>query len=126
SSQKSRTRILYFADIGIVEAGLSQRIATASRDDPLIMRNAARDVTQKIEVRLPAGMSVLNLPPDLKLSGAGVSYERSARIDGNKLLWKRQFILKPDRVQPQDYPMLKELIDKALLDARRGIVLVRQ
>jgi tetratricopeptide (TPR) repeat protein len=118
--------ILRFADIGILDDNLSARVAAARRGDPLLMRDAARDVTQEFEIVLPGGMHVLDLPRDLTLSGAGVSYARSMTIEGNTLFCTRRFVIKPQRVPPQRYPLFKELIDKALLDAQRGIVLMRQ
>jgi len=94
------------------------------RSTPLWVEQPGREES-RIRIEVPAGWSVDQpVAGRLDLAGALATFAWSCRREGNVLELSRTLVLGPGRVEPQDYPALREVLAAALTNARQPLVIL--
>jgi transglutaminase-like putative cysteine protease/tetratricopeptide (TPR) repeat protein len=94
-------------------AGLA---ALPSRGKPLVTLPYAGDSVYELELTLPRGVRISGLPEDLRVSCDQASYERSLRVEGNRLVCRSRLRVLSESVDPEEYGSFKRVLDAAMAD----------
>lgn len=83
------------------------------------------DQTDEVELALPAGVTVDELPPAAKLESRFGAHERSFEVRGSSLVFRRRLVLKSAAVPVADYAALRQFLADAAKADRAAVVLKR-
>jgi Domain of Unknown Function with PDB structure (DUF3857)/Transglutaminase-like superfamily len=110
------------------------RLDILSRDSvPLFTEKTRRtpvrlkpvDLTDEVELELPKGSSVDELPPPSALTSRFGTHERSFEVRDNTVIFRRRLVLKNCSVAVADYPALRQFLADAAKADRAAVVLRR-
>lgn len=93
---------------------LEMLVAAAERKNDLTI--GAMIVRQTYKLRFPEKVQIAALPPVMQLENALGSYRSEFQLTADAVLLTRELIIKKDVVTPPEYPVLRELIKKAVED----------
>ena len=81
---------------------------------------------ETVEVDLPLGFSVDEMPEPVALATPFGRYRADWRVEAGKLFFKRHLELDNAVVPPEDYASVKEFFDEMIADDQAPVVLMRR
>ncbi len=118
-TRQGDTVLLY----GASPVQLTRRFATRSTRAHDLVLGVPSMVDETRTIRLPAGASVLEVPPPVRLEGPFGRFEYSITQQGGGLLVRRVTVLTRDRVHPDEYGAFREFCQAVDDAVARRIVL---
>ena len=100
-------------------------VDTKPRQWPIELRGTSREI-DTFEIEIPQGYKVDDVPAPLKLDAGFASYSSQIEIEGNKLKYSREYIVKELNVPAERVAELREFEGRVGADEVAAVVLVKQ
>lgn len=99
------------------------RLAEKTRKYPVVLDTDA--LSETVEIQLPEGFKVDELPTTLRLASPFGKYEASWTASNGSLVFKRSIEMPAQTVRPEQYVELKRFMDAVSGSARTPVVLIK-
>jgi hypothetical protein len=77
----------------------------------------------EIDVTLPPGYTIDELPPAIRFADAGLSYNSASMLDGDTLRYRREYRVERFTIPVEELPKVNAAFAKILADERASAVL---
>jgi hypothetical protein len=108
----------------VIEAVDPLPFSNPKRVHPAVIN--ARGWRDSVNVKLPAGFEVDEIPSDLRTDSPFGTYEATVKVKDGTLTFTRTLSLKSTVVAPEDYKKLKDFSDRVSAGDQAPVVLVRK
>jgi len=98
-------------------------IASPTRKNPLVLGARTDERTYRLVV--PEGYRLLRTPTAIDVSTIAGSYTATYTTNGTELVVQRKLVLNKDVYAPDEYPAVRELLQKMLQDLRAPLVFTK-
>jgi hypothetical protein len=98
-------------------------IASPTRKNPLVLGARTDERTYRLVV--PEGYRLLRTPTAIDVSTIAGSYTATYITNGTELVVQRKLVLNKDVYVPDEYPAVRELLQKTLQDLRTPLVFTK-
>ena len=122
-AQLMQGRLLVFKP-AVVSRREGLALTAATRKHPVVLR--ANAYSETVQVKLPSGFAVDELPDPVKLETPFGSYVTSYEVKNNELVFKRQLSHKATTIAPADYESVRKFFESIRAAENAPVVLAKQ
>ena len=118
---------LLILNVPLQKIGMSEIVSTGERIHPLVIGQTMMR-KGKVTLRIPEGYRVRNKPKPVEITNNFGSYMEKYEFDKKEGVLRSENSFKLDRVriEPDEYPELKEFIDEIAKTQRRLVILIKE
>lgn len=121
--QLMQSRLLVFKP-AIVSRRESLFLAEAARKHPVVLKSTA--YTETVQVKLPDGFDVDEMPDPLKLDTSFGNYNASYEVKEGRLVFTRKLILRASTIPPEQYQSVRTFFDRIRAVEQSPVVLAKK
>lgn len=121
--QLMQGRLLVFKP-AIVSRREGLALTAPTRKHPVVLN--ANAYSETVQVKLPAGFTVDEVPDAVKIETAFGSYVTSYEVKNNELVFKRQLSQKATTIAPADYETVRKFFESIRAAENAPVVLAKQ
>jgi hypothetical protein len=99
-------------------------LTAPTRKHPVVLR--ANAYSETVQVKLPAGFTVDEVPDAVKIETSFGSYVTSYEVKNNELVFKRQLSQKATTIAPADYETVRKFFESIRAAENAPVVLAKQ
>ena len=121
--QLMQGRLLVFKP-AIVSRREDLALTAAKRKHPVVL--TANAYSETVQVKLPAGFTVDEVPDEVKIETSFGSYVTSYEVKNNELVFKRQLSQKATTIDPADYEKVRKFFESIRAAENAPVVLAKQ
>jgi Domain of Unknown Function with PDB structure (DUF3857)/Domain of Unknown Function with PDB structure (DUF3858)/Transglutaminase-like superfamily len=121
--QLMQGRLLVFKP-AVVSRRESLSLTAANRKHPVVLR--ANAYSETVNVELPSGFAVDEMPDAVKIDTPFGSYATSYEVKDNKLVFKRQLSQKATTIAPADYESVRKFFESIRAAENAPVVLAKK
>jgi len=122
-AQLMQDRLLVFKPV-VVSRREGLALTAATRKHPVVLH--ANAYSETVQVKLPAGFTVDEVPDPVKLETAFGTYVTSYEVKNNQLVFKRQLSQQATTIAPADYEKVRKFFESIRAAENAPVVLARQ
>ena len=122
-AQLMQDRLLVFKPV-VVSRREGLALTAPTRKHPVVLR--ANAYSETVQVKLPAGFTVDEVPDAVKLETPFGSYVTSYEVKNNQLVFKRQLSQQATTIAPADYEKVRKFFESIRAAENAPVVLARQ
>jgi len=122
-AQLMQDRLLVFKPV-VVSRHEDLALTAATRKQPVVL--PANAYSETVQVKLPAGFTVDEVPDAVKLETAFGSYVTSYEVKNNQLVFKRKLSQQATTIAPADYEKVRKFYESIRAAENAPVVLARQ
>jgi hypothetical protein len=122
-AQLMQDRLLVFKP-AVVSRREDLELTAPTRKHPVVL--PANAYSETVQVKLPAGFKVDELPDPVKLQTPFGSYVTSYEVKNNQLVFKRQLSLQATTIAPAEYEKVRKFFESIRAADNAPVVLARQ
>lgn len=122
-AQLMQDRLLVFKP-AVVSRREDLELTAPTRKHPVVL--TANAYSETVQVKLPAGFKVDELPDPVKLQTPFGSYVTSYEVKNNQLVFKRQLSLQATTIAPAEYEKVRKFFESIRAAENAPVVLARQ
>lgn len=122
-AQLMQNRLLVFKP-AVVSRREGLALTAATRKHPVVLH--ANAYSETVQVKLPAGFAVDEVPDPVKLETPFGSYVTSYEVKNNQLVFKRQLSQQATTIAPADYEKVRKFFESIRAAENAPVVLARQ
>ena len=122
-AQLMQGRLLVFKP-AVVSRREGLALTAATRKHPIVLR--ANAYSETVQVKLPSGFTVDEVPDAMKLETPFGSYVTSYEVKNNELVFKRQLSQKATTIAAADYEAVRKFFESIRAAENAPVVLARQ
>jgi transglutaminase-like putative cysteine protease len=122
-AQLMQDRLLVFKP-AVVSRREDLELTAPTRKHPVVL--PANAYSETVQVKLPAGFKVDELPDPVKLETPFGSYATSYEVKNNQLVFKRQLSLQATTIAPTEYEKVRKFFESIRAADNAPVVLARQ
>ena len=122
-AQLMQDRLLVFKP-AVVSRREDLELTAPTRKHPVVL--PANAYSETVQVKLPAGFKVDELPDPVKLVTPFGSYVTSYEVKNNQLVFKRQLSLQATTIAPAEYEKVRKFFESIRAAENAPVVLARQ
>jgi hypothetical protein len=122
-AQLMQDRLLVFKP-AVVSRREGLALTAATRKHPVVLR--ANAYSETVQVKLPAGFTVDEVPDAVKLETSFGTYVTSYEVKNNQLVFKRQLSQQATTIAPADYEKVRKFFESIRTAEQAPVVLARQ
>lgn len=121
--QLMQGRLLVFKP-AVVSRRENLSLTAANRKHPVVLR--ANAYSETVNVQLPAGFAVDEMPDPVKIDTPFGSYATSYEVKDNQLVFKRQLSQKATTIAPADYESVRKFFESIRAAENAPVVLAKK
>lgn len=121
--QLMQGRLLVFKP-AVVSRRESLALTAPTRKHPVVLR--ANAYSETVQVKLPSGFAVDEVPDSVKIETPFGSYATSYEVKNNELIFKRQLSQRATTIAPADYETVRKFFESIRAAENAPVVLARQ
>ncbi|HEX7332925.1 MAG TPA: DUF3857 domain-containing protein [Pyrinomonadaceae bacterium] len=121
--QLMQGRLLVFKP-AIVSRREGLALTSSTRKHPVVLR--ANAYSETVQVKLPSGFTVDEVPDAVKIETPFGSYATSYEVKNNELVFKRQLSQKATTIAPADYESVRKFFESIRAAENAPVVLAKQ
>ena len=121
--QLMQNRLLVFKP-AVVSRREGLALTAPTRKHPVVLR--ANAYAETVQVKLPSGFTVDEVPDAVKIETPFGSYVTSYEVKNNQLVFKRQLSQKATTIAPADYEAVRKFFENIRAAENAPVVLARQ
>jgi hypothetical protein len=122
-AQLMQDRLLVFKPV-VVSRREDLALTAPTRKQPVVLR--ANAYSETVNVKLPPGFAVDEVPDAVKLETSFGSYVTSYEVKNNQLVFKRQLSQQATTIAPADYEKVRKFYESIRAAENAPVVLARQ
>ena len=122
-AQLMQDRLLVFKPV-VVSRREGLALTATTRKLPVVLH--ANAYSETVQVKLPAGFTVDEVPDPVKLETAFGTYVTSYEVKNNQLVFKRQLSQQATTIAPADYEKVRKFFESIRAAENSPVVLARQ
>ena len=122
-AQLMQNRLLVFKPV-VVSRREDLALTAPTRKQPVVLR--ANAYSETVNVKLPAGFTVDEVPDSVKLETSFGTYVTSYEVKNNQLVFKRQLSQQATTIAPADYEKVRKFFESIRAAENAPVVLARQ
>lgn len=122
-AQLMQDRLLVFKPV-VVSRREGLALTATTRKYPVVLH--ANAYSETVQVKLPAGFTVDEVPDPVKLETAFGTYVTSYEVKNNQLVFKRQLSQQATTIAPADYEKVRKFFESIRAAENSPVVLARQ
>ena len=122
-AQLMQDRLLVFKPV-VVSRREGLVLTAATRKHPVVLH--ANAYSETVQVKLPAGFTVDEVPDPVKLETAFGTYVTTYEVKNNQLVFKRQLSQQATTIAPADYEKVRKFFESIRAAENAPVVLARQ
>lgn len=122
-AQLMQGRLLVFKP-AVVSRREGLALTAPTRKHPVVLR--ANAYSETVQVKLPSGFAVDEVPDAVKIETPFGSYVTSYEVKNNELVFKRQLSQKATTIAPADYETVRKFFESIRAAENAPVVLARQ
>jgi hypothetical protein len=122
-AQLMQDRLLVFKP-AVVSRREGLALTAATRKHPVVLR--ANAYSETVQVKLPAGFTVDEVPDAVKPETSFGTYVTSYEVKNNQLVFKRQLSQQATTIAPADYEKVRKFFESIRTAEQAPVVLARQ
>jgi len=102
---------------------LSEALSYETRKYPYVLRNSMDSLVETLDVQLPSGYALQEIPKSISLSCPAGTYSVEYKYAGGVIAAKRTFVTTKSIVNPDEYQGYKKFYNQALKEDNRQLLL---
>lgn len=122
-AQLMQGRLLVFKPALLAHDGWPN-LNDTSRKTPIVLE--ARSFTDSIEVQVPEGFIVDELPPSVRAETSFASWEASVSVTEEKLIFTRKLQLETSIIPAEEYRQVRDFFNRVAESEQEPVVLIRR